>query len=376
MVEERDPTPLYMQVKKDIEQKEWLAGNKIPSLRSLSREFNVSVETVRQAVLELVGEGKFYRRWGKGIFVPSENKVVEKGKPLPSRTIGVVLPQLPLFRQVHDGICQVAQEKEYDVIFAYRYYNADDHTHSWEMLKSANVKNMILVFPNKVGDIKVFVKRHQAENNFVLLDGPVKGIGLDNVGADHFRGAYEAVHYLLRMGHKRIGYLTHTIPNDFRDRQRGEAYCRALENFGLEVDSSLILRVHLFRENDKDRGKMRKYLSSPGRPTALFAFCDDLCVRAFKTIRSIGLKVPQDIALVGYDNSPQARELEVPLTSVDQRAEEMGRLAAEMIIGRMEGQKFPKKKRIILEPHLVMRESSQEITSAQQSAERVMSEVV
>jgi len=359
MIQERDPTPLYLQIKEDIAQKNWPPGSKLPSLRVLSEQYEVSVETVRLALLELVAEGKLYRRWGKGIFAASSPKPSKREKSSTSKTIGVVFPQLPLFQQVHAGICQVAQEKGYETMLIYRHLDTTEYQQALETLKSAGIENMI-VTPPKVGeDIEGFLKMNKGHSNFVLVDTPIKGMNLDYVATDHFSGAYKAVNHLVKMGHKRISYLSFVGAKHFRDEQRMEGYRKALKDARIKFDKSLILRISTFANRPEDTGALEKYLSSPKRPSAIFAFFDVLAIKAFETIRSMGLKVPQDIALVGYDNSPQARELEVPLSSVDQKAEKMGRMAAEIIIDRMENGKESKKKRIVLEPKLIVRESSE-----------------
>ncbi len=180
-------------------------------------------------------------------------------------------------------------------------------------------------------------------------DERVNYVDVDNVG-----GARMAVEHLIRLGHRRIATITGPLDMPVsQDRLAG--YRQALEANGIPIDESLIM------EGDFTEGggmlAMQKLLSAS--PTAVFVASDMMAVGALKALRQAGLRVPDDIALVSFDDIPLASAIEPPLTTVRQPIERLGSIAVEVLLSLLEKahEKQATAQRIILPTELVIRAS-------------------
>lgn len=180
----------------------------------------------------------------------------------------------------------------------------------------------------------------------------------DYVLSDTFHGAYVATRHLLGLGHRRILHLTYqplpvpppaVYPQTERALQT-QGYRLALEEAGLS-DHELLLRET--GDEAEDQRKLEALLSGPGRPTAIFAVSDHRILRRWRTIRSLGLAVPGDLALVGFFDTPGCQHCETPLSSVSLNVAELARHTVGCITA---ADKQPR--RIVVKPELVIRESS------------------
>lgn len=191
---------------------------------------------------------------------------------------------------------------------------------------------------------------------------------VDHITADHWRGAYEAVEHLITLGHQRIGFIG-VQPINGTGLRRYRGYLDALRDHELKIDEKLIVGPAgqsgpgYSTQDDGYAGMKRLLQLKPqlkARPTAVFARNDFTAIGAMCAIRDAGLKVPQDVAIVGFDNVPLAAYTAPPLTTVDQPTAEQGRRAASLLLDRIEGEKTRERREVCLECHLVIRESTQQ----------------
>jgi LacI family transcriptional regulator len=199
----------------------------------------------------------------------------------------------------------------------------------------------------------LFPKLLQDDIPFVLVgrhpDERVNSIDVDNVG-----GARMAVEHLIRLGHTRIATITGPLTMSHgEDRLVG--YRRALEAHQLAVDERLIVEGD-YTEASGSLGAQRLL---PASPTAIFVASDVMAIGAFKTLREAGLRVPEDVALVGFDDVPIAAAIEPALTTVRQPIEHLGSMAADLLLNSLASppEAHAPAQRIILPTQLVVRES-------------------
>lgn len=190
---------------------------------------------------------------------------------------------------------------------------------------------------------------------------------VDHVTADHWRGAYEAVEHLIALGHRRIGFVG-VQPINGAGLRRYQGYLDALRDHQLKIDEKLIVGPAGqagpgYSTQDDGYAGMKQLLQLRTRPTAVFARNDFTAIGAMCAIRDAGLKMPQDVAIVGFDNVPLAAYTAPPLTTVDQPTAEQGRRAASLLLDRIEGDKTRERREVCLECHLVIRESTQQSKS-------------
>lgn len=175
------------------------------------------------------------------------------------------------------------------------------------------------------------------------------------VSIDNEKCGYLATAYLLGLGHRAIGYVG-DLPGVSLADERLAGYCRALEEWGVAYDESLVAPGDFYQESGA--GAIRRLLAETApQPTAVFAANDLMALGAIEAVEQDGLRVPEDLSIVGCDDIPNLHLHRVPLTSVALPSIEMGRLAAEKVIGVLEGNdRLPAQ--IILEPELKIRGSA------------------
>ncbi len=181
--------------------------------------------------------------------------------------------------------------------------------------------------------------------------------GLPSVGATNWAGGIAATDHLLGRGHRRIGAVAG--PADYLcSRARIDGYRFALERAGLRYDHALVRHGDFQHEGGFVRGGELLDLDDPkGRPTAIFAGSDQQALGIYEAARLRGLRVPQDLSVVGFDDLPVARWVSPPLTTVRQPLAEMGRVAAGMLAELVEGAPL-RTRRVELSTELIVREST------------------
>jgi DNA-binding LacI/PurR family transcriptional regulator len=159
---------------------------------------------------------------------------------------------------------------------------------------------------------------------------------IDRITADHWRGAYEAMEYLIALEYRRIGFIG-VSPINGAGLLRYQGYLDALRDRGLGVDEELIVGPEAqsgpgYSTQEDGYEGMKKLLALKHPPTAVFARNDFTAIGAMCAIRDAGLSVPEDVAIVGFDNVPLAAYTSPPLTTVDQPTKEQGRTAARLLL--------------------------------------------
>lgn len=183
----------------------------------------------------------------------------------------------------------------------------------------------------------------------VLAQGPYPTISLDNYSA-----AREMTEHLLGLGHCRIGLINGPSSSPLtRDRLCG--YEAALRQAGIALDPLLVCQGDFSLQAGYDGAA--RLLASAGRPTALFCESDEMAIGALKRIKEMGLRVPQDVSLAGFDDIAMAAYCDPPLTTISQPAESFGRRAVEMVIALIEKQPLAER-HMILPYRLTLRDST------------------
>jgi LacI family transcriptional regulator len=188
----------------------------------------------------------------------------------------------------------------------------------------------------------------------VAVDPHAGPSNLPSVHSDNLAGAITATKHLLGLGHRRIGFLAGR-PDLESARQREQGYREALTAAGIPIDPELI-RVGDY-ELETSEEPARQLLTLADRPTAIFAANDLSAIQTMHVARALGLSIPGDVSVVGFDNIPESAFTGTPLTTIDQSIQEMGRQAVELLIDLIEGN-TDRPQQITLPTRLVVRQSS------------------
>lgn len=362
----QDSTPLYVQIIKDIKAKITAgtleAGEQLKSHKHLSNEYDVSLITIKSALSTLIDEGVLYSRVGKGTFVA--DKVISSNSTS-HESIGLVLQDLknPFFSPIAHSVEELAYKKNYNIMLSNSSSHSKKEANQIEHFKNMGVKGLIIASQGKQLHAPPIVRKlHEEEYPYVMISY-VADEDIYYVGTDHQEGAYLGTKHLIELGHESVGYINSPVNNYLGD-VRMLGYKRALNEANLNISESFILRSDIAVHTDGyDTGYYLgdTYHEMREKPTAFFAYNDLSAIGFIKRIQELGYSVPDDVAIVGFDDIEQAKYFNVPLTTVHQPMEKIGKAAIDILIRRIEGKKTPSQ--TILPSSLVVRESSGSPTS-------------
>ncbi|NYI03846.1 LacI family DNA-binding transcriptional regulator [Allostreptomyces psammosilenae] len=186
--------------------------------------------------------------------------------------------------------------------------------------------------------------------------------GVISVGTTNWSGAYEATTHLLEQGHRRIGLVTGP-PQHLYAKARIAGYRSAMAAAGVETPPELVRNGNYDRASGREQ--VRALIELPEPPTALFICSDHMAIGGYETLTQAGLRVPDDISVVGFDDLPEARWVSPPLTTVRQPLKEMGSIALRTLVRLMRGEHL-ESMRAELATTLVRRESTRPRVSTDQ----------
>ncbi len=279
-----------------------------------------------------------------------------------TNTIGVIIPEIVhfFFSTVISGIEDVAYTAGYNVILAQSNESYQREMTDMKALFNSRVDGMLLSVSRETTNFDHIESIISKGVPIVFYDRMYNSPTSSKVIVDDYAGAKEAVSHLIEQGCKRIGHLN-GAPNLIISIDRYKGYQDALTENGLEVNDNLIVTCPsgTFEEGKK---ATRKLLALPNPPDAIFANNDPMAMGAMMAIKEKGLKIPKDVAIVGFSNWFFGELMEPSLTTVDQPGFEMGQEAARLLIRQIEMKEKdqfeiqPETK--ILKTRLIIRDSS------------------
>jgi len=347
---------IYLQVKEmlraSIERGELKEGEPLPGRTKLCQMFGTNRLTVDRAIQELVREGWLVTVKGKGTFVANPST-------RPS-TVTMTFAVVWSHRDIGDpeniywgpllrGIARASSELGVQIQF--RQMSPEFFC---DFFQEARVDGMIVLAP-MVEDEQILRQLRNHRIPFVATSSVYEDKSLPCVGIDNFAGVKMALEHLWSLGHTKIAI----VDLDLRQtdhQQRWEAFARLMGEAGYPIDPRWALlfpsRSCLDREET-----VRRWLASVPLPTAIFGADYEMTLAVFKAIKETGLKIPNQISLVGFDDPPMAAFLEPPLTAVRQPVEEIGQRAVRKLYDAIRRGAMPEGTEILM-PELVVRGSS------------------
>jgi len=326
-----------------------LAGVSIATVsRVLNDRPDVARET-RETVLQVVREHGFSTNRG--------------ARGLSSGRTGMIGLTLPLvadayFGPMLSGAAEALHERDMRIVLAPTLHEHDREVSLIERLMRGTTDGAILMLPEESAEELLTLQRQGFP--FVVVDPrepPPDGIAC--VAAMHASGAKQAAEHLLALGHRRIGAIAGT-PGWYATEERLAGFRAALAGAGILLDPELV--VHSDWRIPRGTEAARELLSLPDPPTAIFGFNDNVAIGALHAARERGLSVPDDLSVVGFDDTEQAVIVTPRLTSVRQPLAELGRMGVSLLIRLIDGQRVDAL-RVELATQLVVRESTAPLRS-------------
>lgn len=268
-----------------------------------------------------------------------------------TRTIGLILPDIanPFFAEIARGVEESAAENGFNIVMCNTHEQVEREASYVQVLRQKHVDGII--FTSAYLDDRNIVALHNSGFPLVLVSREVEELAVDSIRTDDFAGGYQATRHLIALGHTRIALLAgplRTKPS--LDRKKG--YEAALERADLPLDPALTFSGEFNLESGV---AMAEQLLGAGTPfTAIVAGNDLIAAGAIKVLRRRGIKVPEDVSVIGYDGTALAEMMEPELTTVAQQMHEMGRQATDLLLSRIQGIRTNGPVQVVLPPRLVV----------------------
>ncbi|WP_274363199.1 GntR family transcriptional regulator [Paenibacillus thermotolerans] len=368
--------PLYQRIFEHYRQEIILGslkhGDRLPSEFEMSELFTVSRITVTRAVKELEQLGLVTRVKGKGTFVHLPQETVAAGTDsYPNLSFGGQLPIISVILPYEENIGysilrgaeKEAKERGYYVTFHNTSYNVHKEREIIHQLRNDKIHGMIVYPVNSCANLDLFADMLISRFPFVVIDRNIEYLQLPSVVSDNYQGIHDIVKYLIDLGHRNIALVGSQIKEATSIKRRIEGYYQALVGSELRFHEAWVADIALERmDSPKDeQEKIRKTivnLMSLGKyaPTAIVCINDMTAKKVMKEALSLGIKVPDELSITGFDNLPFCEYLEVPLTTVTQNFSKMGEQAVKLLFENDYAAK--EIRQIVLETAIITRQST------------------
>ncbi len=315
------------------------------SIATVSRAFNHSEAVDDETRLRVQNAAQELR------YVPNQ-----AGRSLITRrtnALGLLLPDLfgEFFSEVIRGADETAQQNQYHLLVSSSHSNRSEIEAALRMMRG-RVDGLVIMSPHL--NAQTLNENLPHDLPVTLLNCYVEGDSFDSLNIDNFGGSFQMVRHLLDHGHRRVAIIKGTEENfDAAERLRG--YRQALRSGGGEIDGAYELRGNFSEASGFDAG--RAILALQNRPTAIFASNDSMAIGALSALRDAGVRVPGDIALVGFDDIPVCTYLSPALTSVRVSVDQLGLLAVRTLLQAVREKSGHTTRQSVLPTTLSLRES-------------------
>ena len=348
--------PFYQQLKtilqRQIDCGELRPGDMLPSVRQLCHEYGVSSITVRRALQELIAEGRLQSQQGIGTFVTARNR----HHRLALVTLGFYEQDWrrnsAIFGDLIAGAATVAWEHEALFSLARVDPGRDTAAFLTSIVEERFFDGLLIrILPDiNQSDLQPLV---DAALPYVVIKRYIPDRPINCVVVDDAQAAHRATAHLLDHGYRRVAFVCPLNACIGRDRHAG--YRRALDERGLPCDPALVHPVADWFE-DHGYSALKALMALPHPPEAVFAAGDQLALGAYRAAAELGLRIPEDLAIIGYDDIPAAATLRPPLTTVRTSYYDFGARATGLLLDLIARRLTPPQK-VTLEAPLVIRQS-------------------
>lgn len=333
----------------------------MPSIHDVARHAGVSSATVsrvlagsetvkpqlREAVLKAINELNY-----------RPNRVARSLRVQKSTTIGLIIPDIqnPFYLSIVRAVEDVAYKQHYRVVLCNSDEDVEKEALYLNHLIDENIAGVILSPAHESGTlITEQIRRLSETTPVVALDRRLSGVALDTVLTNNLESSYDLVSHLIANGHRSIGAIL-GVSNITTGRERREGYLRALADHGIPFVPKRLIQVVPKEENGY--AAARQLLSLPEPPTALFTGNCQLTAGALRAVHEMNLSIPTDIALAGFDDMQWNVIVQPGITAVAQPTYELGRVAATLLMERIEKSSLPVRE-VMLKSKLIVRRSSE-----------------
>ena len=329
------------------------------TIKDIARMLKISTSTVSRALRDATDVGRETKNAVKALAEElnyQPNKFALSLQQKQTHTIGVIVPNLDyVLATMVKGIDEVALEAGYTVMVCQSNESFGREIVNTRRLLDSLVDGFIISVSSETKVFDHFKKIQDKNMPVVVFDRLIADMKVPSVRLDNKDGGLQATEHLLEQGYRRIAILAGP-KNLGISNERMDGYIAALKKYKIKIDPDLI--IHCDFNQDYAYLATKELLAMKKRPDAIFTISDRMAIGAMLAIKEKGLKMPDDIGLVGFNNEPVTSLVSPTISSVDQPAFELGKIAAKLFIETMHNNDDMGHVEEILKPKLHIRESS------------------
>lgn len=332
-------------------------GEKIPSEAELTEVFGMSRQTVRKAIQELQYDGYLYTEKGRGSFVsPLDNRQRNGPVLTDSKLIGILVAFIndTIFPPILHGIEEILSRNGYSIFWGSTHNEVEREAEALMKMLKHNLAG-IIVEPSKSAqpNPNIYLYEQLEKNNIptVFIHAFYSNhLNPNYVIVDDVDAGRKAVNHLIENGHKKIGGIFKA--DDIQGHKRYQGFLNGIQAAGLDLRECKVTWIDdTFDWNSSQftTSLQKKYQTHLQNSTAIVCYNDDLAIALTKILLNLGLKVPDDCSLIGFDNTRHGELTRTPFTSMDHPKQELGRLAAESLIKKINNPNIQIQEKMIVE---------------------------
>lgn len=333
--------------------------NKQVTLKDLARKLRLSVSTVSRALRDVQDINPETKRQVLALAQElnyEPNLIAQSLVNKQTKVIGVILPVIAsrYFANALSGMMEVADKHGYHIMFCQSDESTEKEIFSIKKLVSIRIDGLLISVSKDTKDAEAFLKVQQKGIPVVFFDRALENVKATKVTVNQHEGAFLAVEHLIQRGCTRIAHIAG--PRHLAiavDRLNG--YLCALAKHNIPVNEDYILYCEDFEKDALEKVKL--LFSLENKPNGIFAVNDSSAIICMKYLQNLGYKIPEDVAIAGYNNDPVSDVVWPPLTTIMQPSFEVGKLATQLLIDEIEGKstEFQEK---MLNSKLIIRSST------------------
>ncbi|OIQ17626.1 MAG: LacI family transcriptional regulator [Flavobacterium sp. MedPE-SWcel] len=332
------------------------------TLKQIARELDVSISTVSKSLRNSTEISEDTRQKVQAfakLYNYRPNNIALSLKNKKTKTIGIIIPEIVhhFFATVISGMEQVANENGYNVIVCLSDESFDKEVINMDMLANGSIDGFIMSLSKETQLKKDFHHIEEVINQgmpVVMFDRVTNEVLCDKVIIDDQLAAYKAIDFFIEQKFENIGLVT-TVDYVSVGKLRTDGYIKALTEHGIEVHDDMIVRIE---DIENCASKIEKLIKDK-KPDAIFAVNELFAVTSIKLINKMGLRVPEDISVIGFTDGIISRFSTPSISTISQNGLKMGGRAAKMLIERLEMEEENEQYTTeLIETELILREST------------------
>ena len=334
--------------------------NKIKNIKDLAALLNISATTVSRVLNGKAGTYRISPATSQKVLDAAEkfnyhpNRIAKGLRLERTETLGLVLPDIanPFFSSIAKSIEFESRQKGYSIILCDSLDSSLTEKVLLQLLAGRKVDGIILAPVGlKTDHITDFLNKGIP---VVIIDRYLPDVPVSYITTDNYAGAKEAVEHMISRGHRNIACIQ-GITGISVNTDRVKGYKDALRKHGIRINNSLVSGSDFGEKNGYHQ--TMKLLKRKNVPSAILALSNLISLGVMRAVSEKGLKIPEDISLVSFDDQPYSEFLACPMTMVDQLKEEIGRSAVNILLEAIRDLNKDKREQIILKPRLIIRDS-------------------